>query len=625
MTLRWPLVRSLTLTSLISRAIGIVVLWPLAGVILRTTLATQGNRAVTDLEVARLMLHPTAAVGILVWLSIGIAISVMEQAALQLICLAGTRGTCLPAITATKFAWQHAADILTLSLRLLIRATLMTLPAVAAGGLVAWLLIADHDINFYLAERPLRFWCAAALLVTITGVWCAVAVPRFLGWIHVLPLLLAEPISGRELFRVSTARATGRRSTVLVRLMLWMAALVVTSLLMTAAMWLIASTVIPHVSHSLLLLVPTLSVLLGIWMLGQLALSLAQSITLAVVSTRLYEPVAQSTERLDAVITAAQNAVADGSPAGSHASGRLSRIIRLRWVQVLAVLLLASLSAGGWLVSSISVPDRAIVIAHRGASAYAPENTMAAVLRAIDDQADLVEIDVQETADGEVVVFHDSDFMRLAGQRLKIRDATLAQLADIDVGSRFSDDFRSERVPTLAAVLAACKGKTRLNIELKYYGHNQQLEERVATRVEEAGMESQVVLMSLDPTGIARMKSLRPNWTVGLLASASLGDMTTLKADFLAINARFVTQDFLRSARARRKPVYAWTVDDPVTMSHLLTLGVDGLITNKPDVAREVIAQREDMSTGERLLVDAAARVGLLRRKLAAAGNEPPQ
>ena len=146
--------------------------------------------------------------------------------------------------------------------------------------------------------------------------------------------------------------------------------------------------------------------------------------------------------------------------------------------------------------------DQVDVIGHRGASKSAPENTMAAVRQAIADGADWVEINVQETADGSVVVFHDSDFMKLSGVKLKIWDATLDDLKEINIGSWFAPEFKNERVPTLGEVLDACKGKVGLFIELKYYGHDVDLERKVAELVESHDMVEHVAIISLSVKAI---------------------------------------------------------------------------------------------------------------------------
>jgi glycerophosphoryl diester phosphodiesterase len=107
------------------------------------------------------------------------------------------------------------------------------------------------------------------------------------------------------------------------------------------------------------------------------------------------------------------------------------------------------------------------VIGHRGAAALAPENTLSSVERAIEDGADWVEIDVQETADGEVVVLHDSDFMKLAGTPLKIWEGSFAEVRSLDIGSWFGPEFRGEGVATLEEALLRAKGRAKVIIELK--------------------------------------------------------------------------------------------------------------------------------------------------------------
>jgi glycerophosphoryl diester phosphodiesterase len=182
----------------------------------------------------------------------------------------------------------------------------------------------------------------------------------------------------------------------------------------------------------------------------------------------------------------------------------------------------------------------------------------------------------------------------------------------IDVGSWFAPEFKDERVPTLAEVLDTCKGKASVNIELKYYGHDEQLEQRVADIVEAHGMTSDVVLMALKVDAVEKMKSIRPDWKVGLLMSVSAGDLENLDADFLAINAGFANRGFIRSAHEMDREVYLWTVNDAPTMSTMIGRGVDSLITDKPALARSVLEQRAKLSAPERLLLELAGMLGVV-------------
>ena len=234
----------------------------------------------------------------------------------------------------------------------------------------------------------------------------------------------------------------------------------------------------------------------------------------------------------------------------------------------------------------------------------------ALVERAVELQADWVEIDVQETVDGEVVVMHDSDFMKLSNQDLKIWDATLSEVQELDIGSWFAPEFSDERVPTLAEVLQACKGNLKVNIELKYYGHADKLEQRVADIVEAHGMVDDVAVMSLKMDGIRKMRSLRPTWKIGLLMSVAAGGLDKIDADFLAVNAGFARGSFIENAHAAGKEVYVWTVNDAPTMSAMMSRGVDGILTDRPALARQVLEQRATMTPLQRLLLELASLLG---------------
>jgi glycerophosphoryl diester phosphodiesterase len=251
------------------------------------------------------------------------------------------------------------------------------------------------------------------------------------------------------------------------------------------------------------------------------------------------------------------------------------------------------------------------VIGHRGAAALAPENTLAAVERAIEDGADWVEIDVQETADGEVVLLHDSDFMKLAGSPLKIWNGSFAEVRELDVGSWFGPDFQGEGIATLEEVLLRARGRAKIVIELKYYGHDQRLEERVAAIVDRTGMEDDIAVMSLNLRGVERMSALRPDFRTGLLAATAVGRLTQVDVDFLAVSLPLATTRLLRQAHAGGKEVYVWTVNDEVTMAHQLLQGVDGLITDHPARARAVIEIERGLTSVERLLLGTSFWLGV--------------
>jgi len=160
-------------------------------------------------------------------------------------------------------------------------------------------------------------------------------------------------------------------------------------------------------------------------------------------------------------------------------------------------------------------------------------------------------------------------------------------------------------------VLELCRNRAHVVIELKYYGHNQMLEQRVADIVGETDMTDQIIAMSLNADVAHTMKSLRPDWTVGLLTATAMGDLTTVDADFLAVHSKMATSAFIRRAHAAGTDVYVWTVNDHLNMFRMMTAGVDGLITDEPALARRVIETRAEMSSAERLMVAGALWMGM--------------
>ena len=162
-------------------------------------------------------------------------------------------------------------------------------------------------------------------------------------------------------------------------------------------------------------------------------------------------------------------------------SRRTRRLVRWRpsayaRIGIITVLLLAAVGAGLFVFLANRDVRPAIVIAHRGSSATAPENTLAAFRLAADQHADFVELDVQESSDGQVLVVHDSDLMKVGGNPARIWDSDAATLRAVDVGSFRDRRYSAERLPLLAEALAECRGRCRVIVELKSYGHDQQLE-----------------------------------------------------------------------------------------------------------------------------------------------------
>jgi glycerophosphoryl diester phosphodiesterase len=270
-----------------------------------------------------------------------------------------------------------------------------------------------------------------------------------------------------------------------------------------------------------------------------------------------------------------------------------------------------SLWLGQSLFDAVKAEDDIEIIAHRGAAGSKPENTTAAIQEALEQGADWVEIDIQESADGRIVVMHDADLMKLAKVNLQIHAGTLAQLQQVDIGSWFDPVYADQRIPLLSDVLEQVKGRAKLLIEFKHYGFDVNLEGRTVQLVEAAGMADEIAFMSLKYTSVQKAKSLRPDWRAGILAATKVGDLAGLDGDFAAVRAELASPSLIASVHAANKELYVWTVNDPLQMSKMISMGVDGLITDEPGLAREVLRVRAQLNTPERMVLWLIEELGL--------------
>ncbi len=242
-------------------------------------------------------------------------------------------------------------------------------------------------------------------------------------------------------------------------------------------------------------------------------------------------------------------------------------------------------------------------IAHRGASGrgLAPENTLAAIERAIQTGVDAVEIDVHGTADGAVVVIHDSTLARTTDCQGAVRDLTLAEIRRADAGSWFDPSFEGERVPTLEEVLDLARHRALVLIEVK----SDYLAEKVLQIIDSMDAVSQVMVQSFNPQTVHRTKLLSPGLPAALVvgklptqpsrvrARKMVRELLEVGANALSIWHTVLTPQFFEEMRRRGVSVWTWTVDDQIVMRDLVHMGVQGIVTNYPNRLNETLGELE--------------------------------
>ena len=262
----------------------------------------------------------------------------------------------------------------------------------------------------------------------------------------------------------------------------------------------------------------------------------------------------------------------------------------------LLLILGAGLALGGFVLPE-AVRGRVQILAHRGASAYAPENTLAAFKLAVDQRTDWLEMDVQQTSDGRLVVFHDIRMERTTNGRGALRDLTLDQVRQLDAGAWFDPKFAGEQVPTFEEVVAYARDNgVKIFPEVKDPRLYPGIEERVAATIAAYGYEDRTIVQSFDGSSLERLRKINPKLRLAALYTAT----TPLKGDPPA-SAEIVgppwemiaaDQSLVRDAHAAGRQIVVWTVDSPASMKLMLDARVDGIITGRPDLARTLLEGR---------------------------------
>lgn len=239
---------------------------------------------------------------------------------------------------------------------------------------------------------------------------------------------------------------------------------------------------------------------------------------------------------------------------------------------------------------------RPIVVAHRGASAFAPENTISAFTLALQQGAEAIEVDVHLSQDGIPVVIHDHTLDRTTTGKGLVSHHTLADLRSLDAGSWFDPAFAGQRIPTLGEVLAWAQGRIYLKIEVKtlpmrYPG----VEEKILALLRRWDMEEHVEVFSFDHHCVRRFKALAPHIPVGVCYVGDVGDPVALaryaSAEVIHPQWMGISPALVETAHAAGLLVDAWTVNDPETATRLAAWGVDFVTTDAPGPIREALGK----------------------------------
>ncbi len=411
---------------------------PLIAWISRALLAQLNRTVVTNDALITLLFSPLGLVALLVGLGFAFLLIYWQQA-----------GMLLVAVRPKDNHYRLAFEALWLSTRRLpalaglvilqVGSHLLLLAPFMMG--LTWLYdvwLSGIDPYYLQQTRPASLWYFIACALPLLFIWLGLAARLYLRWLLALPLVALDNCSPFQALKRSVRLTRGWHRSIGVAVL---TLLIVIISLPVISTWLFDSVVTPllwRLPEHNAVLIPAMLAYLTSYVLVTLAITFLGIATNALLSECLY----------------LQLAFKEARPAPRSENAHPGR---LAWAIELSVLLLAGLQAW-WILNSFEIRDNVAVIAHRGSSMVAPENTLSAIRQALEDGADAVELDVRLSADNQVLLYHDRSLARLTGDRREFDSLTRAELSKVDVGSWFGDAFQNERIAGLDDALALVRG-----------------------------------------------------------------------------------------------------------------------------------------------------------------------
>jgi len=586
--------RPLLLYSLFFLLLSGAVLTPLLTWALTSLVSASGELSVGNQEILHFLLSPKGIIFLLLGGVGSAAILFAEQAGILLIAWESRRGRRLHAVGALWSITLRLPGLALLGFLHIGAHLLLLAPFLAAGACTYLFLLSSYDPYYLITQKPPVWWVSLGIALLLALGILILNGGLFLRWVFSLPAFLLEGLKPRDSLGRSRSLMRGCRWRVAIFLLGSMLALAILPGLLTGLFYLLGRGIFALLPLKFGLVFPLVLILLALYLLASALVLFLGVAGNSLVLIRLYTDVRVGGEEdVPDVAVEARGAEAAPPPPATRP---------VSW-GIVAILLIVALVASWFVLRGLELKVDVQITAHRGSSRAAPENTLSAISRAIEDGADYAEIDVQETADGKIVVIHDKDLLRIAGLKRNIWEVRYDEIKDLDAGSWFHPDFRGERIPLLEQAIDLARDRIRLNIELKYNGHDRQLPERVVEIIERTDFVSRCTLTSLNYEGLLRVRELNPRIQTGYIVFQSIGRIEQRNVDFLSVAGGMATSDLIFYAHRAGKDVHVWTVNEREEMLRFIDLGADNLITDRPGEARNLLKEISGLSKEERLLL----------------------
>jgi glycerophosphoryl diester phosphodiesterase len=565
--------------------LALAVFTPAAAWIGRRLVLASGEPVVSNYDIAGFVLSPAGVAFVLVAAAIAIGLLLAEFAGYTWIAGHALARREISVIATVAFVLARLPVLMALSVRVFLRLVLLALPFLAVAGLIWFTMLAGRDINYYLAESPPGWLIAKLIAAVLAAGYVLLAAWQLARWLYAVPALMYERLAPAQALSRSETLARDRVGRIVLPVMAWWVLLTALALAITWACRQLSDAGLDWAGIDVCRVLPLVAVyvavsLVGGFVFGGLGLAGHQFLV-----TRMYA------EQVDPDRVRAL--------AGRESIDDRSRSVAGAAVLLVVGLFVLAVASAGFLASRLDLHEDVAITAHRGASGAAPENSMAAFRAAMEAGATYVELDVQRTRDGDIVVLHDGDLLRMGGDPRKVGDMTAAELASIDIGRRYGPQFAGERPPMLAEVIDLVRGRVRINVELKYNVPDPALAPAVIDLLKRENFLDQVVITSLDYAALKQVRSIEPGVPTGHIVTAAVGDVLRTEADFLSLSSAQASASLVRRAHLAGKQIHVWTVNDPEVMLRMVERGVDNIITDDPALAARVMRDRAALTNAE--------------------------
>lgn len=576
--------RSLLLYHLFFTGLTLAVLGPALGTLLSALEPVTGQGAISTGGIAAFLLSAGGLLWMVVTFTAVMATFTLEQAGMTVIAASVERaGEYRLTLAALWLTTRRAGRLLWLTLLQVLGHLVVALPFLLIVALAWWGLLSRYEAYFINLTRPVELWwflgiatVALAGMILCNG-WL------FLRWSLAEPIATLEGVTAMEALVSSSRRIHGSKRQLIVPLALGALLLFFLPLLFTYLFRAMGAPYLALMPASAQTLMPAITAYIALYLLLMVAVVFALSAGYSLLIYRVYMATSGHSHRHHAAM-----------PPPNTGAGA--------WL-VEAALVVVVIVQAGMIVSAFGGQEEVTITAHRGNAFVAPENTASALERAIDDGADFLEVDVRMTADGELVLWHDADLERMYGRSERISDLQWEELQTLDAGAWFSPDYAGERILTLKELIELARGRARLFLDLKPDHKSRDLARRVVQQLRREDAIEGTVIAAAERHVLSDARAMEPSLRTALLAEFVIGPLRDEQFDILGLRYNRVTTAAVARARQLGYELHVWTVNQPAEMSRLIDMGVDNIITDRPDVLARLLAEREQLSDAERLAV----------------------